>query len=642
MITNTSTFYSGGGIVTTDIGLNSSDWVTGLILLSDGKIMVYGRTDNDFALTRYNSDGSFDASFGNSGIVTTDFGLNSSAWVTGLTLLSDGKIMVYGETDVGSDIDFALARYNSDGSLDATFGNNGKVTTDINLHSVDYLDTVSLQSDGNILVAGSSRNTGGFNSAMVRYNSDGSLDTSFSYDGKVTPNIDWIGITEGNCLTVLQNGQILLAGDSDEIGFYYPDFTLLRYNSNGSLDSTFGSAGKVTTDIGLHSYDSMTSMTLQSDGKILAAGVIKQHLGTNSDWDFALVRYNSNGSLDSSFGSGGKVITDIGLHSDDYMGSMTLQNDGKILSAGYTDNSFDSDLALVRYNSDGCLDASFGNGGIVTTNIGLHDEADSMTLQSDGKILIVGYQRVDGCDSNFFLIRYNSDGSIDTSFGSAGTVTLNSDFHPHLTLQNDGKILVAENNNNDFILVRYNSDGTLDTSPLMTCMIHNGVNIDPDRYSGPAKAAGEDTIHFQFIGDITGELLVGTAYNDFTNVGAGDDAVNAGAGNDVIDGGLGSNFLTGGAGTDIFFSDGRGGGITWSTITDWQTGEQLSVWGWKPGVSKILLWQQDGAEGYKGLTMHADLNGDGVIDTSVTFTGIASQSQLPTPLDQFDNLLWFK
>ena len=178
--------------------------------------------------------------------------------------------------------------------------------------------------------------------------------------------------------------------------------------------------------------------------------------------------------------------------------------------------------------------------------------------------------------------------------------------------------------------------------PLMSPVTHNGVNVDPVRYSGPAKAAEEETIHFQFIGDSSGEVLIGTSNNDFISVGAGVDAVNSGAGNDVVDGGIDSNFLTGGAGTDIFFSDGRGGGITWSTITDWQAGEQLSVWGWKPGISRIVEWVQAGATNYEGLTMHADLDGNDVIDTSVTFTGITSQSQLPTPLDQFDNLLWFQ
>ena len=175
--------------------------------------------------------------------------------------------------------------------------------------------------------------------------------------------------------------------------------------------------------------------------------------------------------------------------------------------------------------------------------------------------------------------------------------------------------------------------------PLLP-MVRNGISFLPDRYIGPATAAGGVPIHFQFIGDSTGEVVIGTDYNDFINVAGGVDAVNGGAGNDVIDGGIGSNFLTGGPGIDIFFSDGRGGGTTWSTITDWQAGEQLSVWGWQPGVSRIVAWVQAGAAGYEGLTMHADLNGDGTVDTSVTFTGITSQAQLPTPLE-FDGVLWF-
>ena len=184
------------------------------------------------------------------------------------------------------------------------------------------------------------------------------------------------------------------------------------------------------------------------------------------------------------------------------------------------------------------------------------------------------------------------------------------------------------------------SDSISDTYVPITPMLRNGLTVMPERYIGLATAAGGAPIHFQFIGDSSNEVLIGTASNDFINVAGGVDAVNAGDGNDVIDGGTGSNFLTGGAGTDIFFSDGRGGVTTWSTITDWQAGEQLSVWGWTPGTSSVVAWVRAGAAGYEGLTMHADLNGDGTIDTSVTFTGIVSQSQLPTPLE-FDALLWF-
>jgi methionine-rich copper-binding protein CopC len=171
-------------------------------------------------------------------------------------------------------------------------------------------------------------------------------------------------------------------------------------------------------------------------------------------------------------------------------------------------------------------------------------------------------------------------------------------------------------------------------------IIRNGVSVMPEHYTGSATAAGRAPIHFEFVGDSTSEVLFGTADNDFISAGGGMDAIDGGAGNDVLDGGTGSSFMTGGTGIDIFFIDGRGGEITWSTITDWQAGEQLALWGWNPGTSTIIAWVQDGAEGYKGLTMHADLNGDGTIDTSVTFTGIASQAQLPAPLE-FDGLLWF-
>jgi Ca2+-binding RTX toxin-like protein len=138
------------------------------------------------------------------------------------------------------------------------------------------------------------------------------------------------------------------------------------------------------------------------------------------------------------------------------------------------------------------------------------------------------------------------------------------------------------------------------------------------------------------------DVVGGTSRNDFINAMGGDDAVNAGAGDDVIDGGLGSNFLAGGTGRDVFFLDGRAaaqGAVTWSTITDWQAGEQLSVWGWQAGVSTATWFDDDGVQGFRGVTMHADLDGDGTTDTSVTWAGM-TQAQLPAPM-QFDGLLWF-
>lgn len=156
----------------------------------------------------------------------------------------------------------------------------------------------------------------------------------------------------------------------------------------------------------------------------------------------------------------------------------------------------------------------------------------------------------------------------------------------------------------------------------------------PDVYSGPVA-----WLEYAVLGSNTTDVAIGTSQNDFFNLLGGDDAANGGAGDDVIDGGTGSNFLTGGAGRDDFFLDGRGGSTTWATITDWEAGERLSVFGWRPGVSQVLWVDSAGAPGWTGVTMHGDLDGNGVIDTSVTWTGL-TRDQLPAPL-QFDGLLWF-
>jgi Ca2+-binding RTX toxin-like protein len=153
-------------------------------------------------------------------------------------------------------------------------------------------------------------------------------------------------------------------------------------------------------------------------------------------------------------------------------------------------------------------------------------------------------------------------------------------------------------------------------------------------YSGPVTR-----LDLQFIGSEQSEAILGTAFSDFINSGGGNDAIDGGMGDDVIDGGTGSNFLTGGAGQDTFFLDGRGGTTTWSTITDWQPGEQLSLWGWLPGISTASWVVSDGTPGWTGATLHADLNGDGVVETSVTWTG-RSQADLPAP-KEFDGVLWF-
>jgi Ca2+-binding RTX toxin-like protein len=160
-------------------------------------------------------------------------------------------------------------------------------------------------------------------------------------------------------------------------------------------------------------------------------------------------------------------------------------------------------------------------------------------------------------------------------------------------------------------------------------------SVPATAYVGPVAG-----LQWQFLGSSAGEAVAASDGADFVNLLGGDDAVDGRGGNDVLDGGLGSNFLTGGSGLDVFFLDGRGGTTTWSTITDWENGEQLSVWGWRPGVSKATWLSQDGTAGFQGVTMHADLDGDGQIETSVTWA-FRAQSDLPKPTEEFVGLLWF-
>ncbi len=286
--------------------------------------------------------GNLDPSFDGDGIVAT--GISSSpgssneyAWA--VAIQSDGKIVAAGYANNGSNDDFALARYNTNGSLDATFGSGGKITTPI-LSSHDIAQAVAIQSDGKIVAAGRAYNGSNDDFALARYNSDGSLDTSFDSDGKVTTAIGVLS-DGAYAIAIQSDGKIVVAGYANNGS--NDDFALARYNTNGSLDATFGSGGKVTTPI-LSSTDQAYAVASQSDGKIVVAG--RAYNGSNDD--FALARYNSNGSLDTSFDTDGKLSTVIG-NGNDYVRAMRLQSDGKIVVAGYANTGTNDDFTLARY-----------------------------------------------------------------------------------------------------------------------------------------------------------------------------------------------------------------------------------------------------------------------------------------------------
>jgi len=387
----------------------------------DGKIVAAGfgivEGNGNIAVARYYANGTLDTSFGTGGIVTTDIsGVDDRG--SALAIQSDSKIVVGGRSKNGADNDFAVVRYNTNGTLDTNFSGDGKVTTHIG-GTNETIYALAIQSGGKIVAAGHSYNGGFPDFAVVRYNTDGSLDTSFGSDGKVTTAVG-SGNDVAYSVAIQADGKIVAAGYT--YNGSNNDFAVVRYKGDGSLDTDFDTDGIVTTPIG-SANDLSTSVAIQSNGNIVAGGY--SHNG--ADWDFAAVRYNANGSLDTSFDGDGKVTTAVGT-GDDQGRSVAIQRDGKIVAAGYTYNGSNNDFALVRYNgTDGSLDSLFGTGGKVTTPIGSHkDEGNFIAVQSDDKIVLGGYSALDAgsTEADFALVRYNNtNGSLDTGFGTGGKVT---------------------------------------------------------------------------------------------------------------------------------------------------------------------------------------------------------------------------
>jgi uncharacterized delta-60 repeat protein len=326
------------------------------------------------------------------------------------------------------------------------FGSKGTavVTTTFEIASptTDTAYDMAIQDDSMIVVAGASNN----NFALARYDSDGSLDTTFDTDGLVTTDLG--GTDKGQAVKIQTNQKIVVAGSKDA------DFAFARYNPNGALDSTIYTGGIITTDFNAGSEDYGYDLIIQPNGKIIVGGY--------SQYNFALARYTITGTLDTTFGSGGKVTTDLG--GNDYGYALALQEDGKIILAGTSNyGSYSYDFALARYTITGTLDTTFGTGGIATTDFSASsastssDRAYDVEIQNDGKIIAVGYS-----GDYWAIARYKPDGSPDTSFGTGGKAnTLDEGFMGRaydVTIQSDGKILLAgQHIPGNFGLVRYMS-----------------------------------------------------------------------------------------------------------------------------------------------------------------------------------------
>lgn len=420
-----------------------------------------------FPIVSLAQDGSLDLSFDTDGVTSTAIGANALA--NSVAIQSDGKIVVAGTSNDATGIFFTLARYNTNGSLDNTFDTDGIVTTAIGT-TQDKASSVAIQANGKIVVAGASEVGSGFVFALARYNIDGSLDSTFDNDGIVTTAVGttiYESISDPFLSMVIQaDGKIIIAGSSKNSNSIFC-YTLVRYNVDGSLDNTFGINGIVITSTPNSAADIGRCLAIQSDGKIIVAG--------HSPNSMSLVRYNTNGSLDNSFDNDGIVVT---TNFNCWIYSIAIQCNGKIVVAGGLDNYY---FALARYNINGSLDNTFDTDGMVTSTIGTSgSHAFSVAIQEDQKIVAMGESGP--FNYLFTAVRYNTNGSLDNSFDMDGIVTTNpGGFAYSGAIQADGKIVLVgfmtnASNQADFAVVRYNNSSI--TGAVLQCpTICNGQSI---------------------------------------------------------------------------------------------------------------------------------------------------------------------
>jgi len=557
--------FASGGKLTTDF-LAGGDAGYSVLVQSDGKILVAGSVgigaDVDFALVRYNPNGTLDTSFDGDGFVNLDFGGEDVA--KSVVLQGDGKIVVAGYTMNGADKNFAVARFNPDGTPDTSFNGTGRTTTAVSTDE-DFAHSVVVQGDGKIVVAGQAKLGGNFDFAVVRYNADGTLDTGFNLNAKALASsstiVDVKNVTVGNTsglkvgsylvgpgiplgakiesivsgtaitidvnATATASALTLQAFDStppvvasgatngttvtfqsSQTGILTPGMfitgsgipvgtTILGVSGDGlsvmisaaattaASNVTFqffqaaNGSGVLTTAIGTGD-DIATDLAVLSDGKIVVGGSASN--GTNLD--FAVVRYNANGSPDTTFDADGKVVTSLG-NGDDAANSLVVQSDGRIVLAGFTtrplidnpnpipDTPAHKDFAIVRYNTNGGLDTSFNGTGKVMVPIGAtgDDIAYDVVVQSDGRIVVVGEARDGANAADFAMIRLTAGGALDATFNSTGKVRttfgLTEDGARGVALQADGRIVLAgsaANATGDFALARYAANGVLDST----------------------------------------------------------------------------------------------------------------------------------------------------------------------------------
>lgn len=492
-----------GGLVTTPTAPAAGiDKAYELAIQPDGYIVTAGECDMgaptgyDICLARYKPDGTLDTNFGVGGLVTTAIAPGAgSDRANEVAIQADGKIITAGTCSMGGATgdDACLARYDSFGALDTSFGIGGRVTTaTAPAAGLDQALAVTIQADGKILTAGqcSMGAPTGIDACLARYETNGALDTSFGVGGRVITNTaPGSGDDRAKSITIQTDGKIVTAGHCNMGATTGYDACLARYKTDGTLDNSFDLDGRVTTRTAPGAgWDSAESVMIQADGKIVTAGHC--NMGVITGYDMCLARYNSNGALDTTFDGDGRVTTSTAAGAgNDYAYAGAIQADGKLVAAGYCDTgtSTGNDVCLVRYNANGALDATFDADGRVTTAVAPGTGADyaiAIAVQADGKIVTAGYCDMGGATGIDACL---------TSYDSAGTMQQYEDTDADVDVDDDADWATVGTSHLAACL-RATTNAAATWTPGVTCPASRGAFWNPIPITATELATTASTV----------------------------------------------------------------------------------------------------------------------------------------------------